>query len=74
MKMHVKEKFTFAVNGYTITHFNPQDNDEETGTQDVPDDAAAYALKEDFADEVVDGKSVAKSPENKARNGKGKGK
>lgn len=71
MRLRVDSKFTYAVNGYTVTDFKPGDNDSEGG-QEVPDDAAAYALKEGFAVECdAEGKAVAKAPENKAR-GKGK--
>lgn len=68
MKLHVSTEFTYAVNGYNVTKFVPQDNDEQTGAQEVPDDAAAYGLKEGFAEEVdEEGKAVSRSPEDKAR-------
>lgn len=68
MKLHVTTEFTYAVLGYNVTTFKPEDNHPHTGAQEVPDDAAAYGLKEGFAEEVdEEGKAVSRSPEDKAR-------
>lgn len=73
MKLNVKTEFTYAVLGYNVTTFKPEDNHPHTGSQEVPEDAAAYGLKEGFAEEVdEEGKAISKSPENKARKTKGK--
>jgi hypothetical protein len=69
MRVNVIEKFRYAVQGIYPTTF-------EEGAQDIPDDAARYALSDgkavelDEDDEPVERKAVNGPSENKSRRGR----
>lgn len=66
MKVLVHEEFTYAVNGYNITKFQPSDE-----AQDIDEAAAKYGIKIGHAEPAdAEAKALAKSPENKSRKGK----